>query len=246
MTKYGAKGGSTPAKATPAKACFVYGDGENGSPISTYASNSPFPSSVENFISGLLPLTNVTIATSSLLTGQAETTSSSAFPATGATGSTTSVLSQTTAKADTTTTKTNPSSQAVGKAASISPSPLIITTSAPISLNAQSSTTPRPITSAQKSAVEGTRPPIAVKVIPCPQPFPGLPPASVRLMYIASKLRGSSFSYSLYPSDWFFSKGTRSPRIPPMWYLRALNRSSPSFAAVPRVMVAEGGCYINK
>ena len=158
LTKYVPKEGSTPAKATPAKACFVYGDGENGNPISTYASNSPFPSSVETFISGLLPLTNVTIAASSLITGKADATSSS-FPTTGVTGST-SVGSQTTAKADTTTT----SSQAIAKAATTSPSPLI--TSAPTSTTAQSSTTAQPITSSQKSAADGAWPMAAKVSIP--------------------------------------------------------------------------------
>ena len=61
LTKSGAREGSTPAKATPAKAYFIYGDGENGSPISTYASNLPFPSSTETFVSA-----------SSLISGQAD------------------------------------------------------------------------------------------------------------------------------------------------------------------------------
>ena len=181
MTRYCAKEGSTLAKATPAKACFVfvYGDGENGSLISTYASNSPFASSVETLISGLLQLTKVTIAASSLMSGQAEATSSS-FPTTGVTGST-SVFSQTTAKADTTMTTTTLSLQAVGKSGAISPSPLLITTSSPTSVTAQSSIKHQVLSEKRRGGNSATN---GCKSIPFLKPFAVLSPESVRLIYV--------------------------------------------------------------
>ena len=133
--------GTTPAQATPAKDCFVYGEDKSGNPTSTYASALPFPSSVEAFISGLLPLTNVTIAASSLNTGKAGATSLS-FPMTGVTGNTTE-SSQTTANADTTTAS---SQTLTGKTATTSTSPPITSTSP--------SSTGQPSTSSQKSAGE--------------------------------------------------------------------------------------------
>ena len=141
------KEGPTPAKATPAKACFVYGDDGNGSPTSSYASASPFPSSVASFISGLLPLTNITIAATSLITGKADATSSS-VPTAQATGST-SVSSQTNAKA----TATTVSSQTTGKAATVSSSPS--TTSTPTSTASQS------VAASQKSFAKGIWPMVA-------------------------------------------------------------------------------------
>lgn len=151
--------GTTPAKPTPAKACFVYGDDGNGNPTSTYVSDSPFPSSVASFISGLLPLNNVSVAASSLITGKAGATPSS-FPTTGVPGST-SLPSQATAKAGT----TNIPSPTTGAAVITSTSSTI--TSAPTSTTGRSSnagqttTTSQPVASAQKSAAEGTRSMIA-------------------------------------------------------------------------------------
>ena len=154
LTSCTPKEGTTPAKATPAKACFVYGDDGNGNPTSTYVSDSPFPSSVASFISGLLPLTNVSVAASSLITGKARATPSS-FPITGVPGST-SLSSPTTAKAG----MTNIPSQTTGAAAMTSTSSSI--TSAPTSTTGRSSntgqttTTSQPVASSQKSASEGT------------------------------------------------------------------------------------------
>ncbi len=150
LTSCTPKGGTTPAKATPAKACFVYGDDGKGNPTSTYASDSPFPSSVASFISGLLPLSNVSVAASSLISGGAGATHSS-FPTTGTPGSA-SVSSQATAKAGT----TNTPSQTTGAAAMTSTSSTI--TSAPTSTTGRSSnagqttTTSQPAASSQKSA----------------------------------------------------------------------------------------------
>lgn len=152
LTSCTPKEGTTPAKATPAKACFVYGDDGNGNPTSTYVSDSPFPSSVASFISGLLPLTNVSVAASSLVTGKAGATPSS-FPITGMPGSP-SLSPQATAKAGT----TNTPSQTTGAAAITSTS----ITSAPTSTTGQSSNTgqtttkSQPVASSQKSAAEGT------------------------------------------------------------------------------------------
>lgn len=146
MTSCTPKEGNTPAKATPAKSCFVYGDDGNGDPTSTYISDSPFPSNVASFISGLLPLTNVSIAASALITGKAGVTPSS-FP---------SLSSQASAKAGT----TNIPSHTTGAATMTSTSSTI--TSAPISTTTQSSntgqtaTTSQPVASSQKSAAEGT------------------------------------------------------------------------------------------
>ena len=148
LTSRTPKAGTTPAKATPAKACFVYGDDGNGNPTSSYASDSPFPSSVASFVSGLLPLTNVTVAASSLITGKAGATPSS-FPTTGIPGST-SLSSQAAAKAGTTSTP----SQTTGAAAITSTSST--TTSAPTSTTGQTTTTSQPVASSQKSAAEGT------------------------------------------------------------------------------------------
>lgn len=145
---------TTPAKQTPAKACFVYGDDGNGNPTSTYVSGSPFPSSVVSFISGLLPLTNVSVAASSLITGKAGAIPSS-FPTTGMPGST-SLSSQATAIAGT----TNVPSQKTG-AATMTPTSSTIT-SAPTSITGRSSntgqttTTSQPGASTQQSAAEGT------------------------------------------------------------------------------------------
>ena len=154
LTNYTFKEGSTPAKATPAKACFVYGDGESGSPTSTYASDSPFPTSVENYISSLFPLTNVSIAASSLITGTAGTTFPSS-PVSGVTAST-SVSSQTTAKANSMTA----SSLIIGQTATTSTRPLSTSTPAPVT-STPVSTTSQSTASAQRSAAEGTRPIIA-------------------------------------------------------------------------------------
>ena len=154
LTNCTPKEGTTPAKSTPAKACFVYGDDGNGNPTSTYVSDSPFPSSVASFISGLLPLTNVSVAASSLIIGKAGATPSS-FPITGMPGST-SLSSQATAKVGI----TNTPSQTTGAAAMTSASSTI--TSAPTSTSGQSSntgqtiTTSQPVASSQKSAAEGT------------------------------------------------------------------------------------------
>ena len=154
LTSCTPKGGTTPAKATPAKACFVYGDDGNGNPTSTYASDSPFPWSVASFISGLLPLSNVSVAASSLISGGAGATHSS-FPTTETPGSA-SVSSETNAKAGT----TNTPSQTTGAAAMTStPSK---TTSAPTSTTdgssnaGQSTAASQPASSSQKSAAEGT------------------------------------------------------------------------------------------
>ncbi len=154
LTSCTPKEGTTPAKATPANACFVYGDDGNGNPTSTYVSDSPFPSSVASFISGLLPLTNVSVAASSLITGKAGATPSS-FPTTGTAGSP-SLSSQATAKAGT----TNIPSQTTGAATTTSTSSTV--TSAPTSTTGRSSntgqttTTSQPVASSQKSAAEGT------------------------------------------------------------------------------------------
>ena len=150
LTSCTPKEGTTPAKETPAKACFVYGDDGNGDPTSTYVSDSPFPSSVASFISGLLPLTNVSVAASSLITGKAVL-----FPTTG-TPDSTSLSSQAIAKAGT----TDIPSQTTGAAAATSASSAI--TSAPTSTTGRSSnagqttTTSQPVASSQKSAAEGT------------------------------------------------------------------------------------------
>ena len=142
LTSCTLKEGTTPAEATPAKACFVYGDDGNGNPTSTYVSDSPFPSSVASFISGLLPLTNVSVAASSLINGSAGATPSS-FPTTGMPGS------------------TSLSSQATAKAAAMTSTSSTIT-SAPTSTTGrpsntgQTTTTSQPVASSQKSAAEGT------------------------------------------------------------------------------------------
>lgn len=83
----------------------MYGDGEDGKPTSTYASDSPFPTSVDIFISRLFPLTNVTIPASSLATANAGATSSVSqiTGKTGATFDTTSGSSPAAAKAGSTT-----------------------------------------------------------------------------------------------------------------------------------------------
>ncbi|KAK0507549.1 hypothetical protein JMJ35_010072 [Cladonia borealis] len=147
--------GTTPAQATPAEACFVYGNDGNGNPTSTYVSGSPFPSSVASFISGLLPLTNVSVAATSLISGQAGATPSS-FPTTGKPGST-SLSSQATAIAGT----TNIPSQKTGAATMTSTSSAI--TSAPTSTTGrpsnmgQTTTTSQPVASSQKSGAERTR-----------------------------------------------------------------------------------------
>ena len=60
---------------TPGKSCFVYGHNGDGSATSTYASNSPFPTSVETFVSGLFPLSNITVPTFSQTAGGAGVTS---------------------------------------------------------------------------------------------------------------------------------------------------------------------------
>ena len=152
LTSCTSKEGTTPAQATPAKACFVYGDDGNGNPTSTYVSDLPFPSSVASFIAGLLPLTNVSVAASALMTGKAGATPSS-FPTNGMPGST-SLLSQATAKAGTTTIR----SQTTGAATMTSTSS---TTSAPTSTTGRSSntgqtaTTGEPVASSQKSAAKG-------------------------------------------------------------------------------------------
>ena len=154
LTNCTPKEGTTPAQATPAKACFFYGDDGNGNPTSTYVSDSPFPSSIASFISGLLPLTNVTVAATSLITGKAGAIPSS-FPTTGMPGSK-SLPSQATAKAGT----TNIPSQTTGAATMTSISSTI--TSAPTSTKGRSSntgqiaTTSQPVASSQKSAAEGT------------------------------------------------------------------------------------------
>ena len=148
------KDGTTPAQATPAESCFVYGNDGNGNPTSTYVSGSPFPSSVASFIFGLLPLTNVTVAATSLITGQAGPTPSS-FPTTGKPGSTLS-SSQAIATAGT----TNIPSQTTGAVTVASTSSKI--TSAPTSTTGgssntgQTTTTSQPVASSQKSAAEGT------------------------------------------------------------------------------------------
>lgn len=158
LTKYVLKAGG--AKATPEKACFVYGKDSNGNPTSTYASHSPFPSSVETFISGLLPLTNVTITASSLISGKAGALPTPS-PIAGV-ASSMSALAHATAKAGTTTipsqTATEPDtmtvpSQTIGTAATTSTSPP--TTSRPLS------TTVPPVASPQKSAAERTWPLVA-------------------------------------------------------------------------------------
>ena len=150
------KDGSTPAKATPAKDCFIYGNGENGNPTSTYASASPFPSSVESFIAGLLPLTNITVAASSLISGSAGAASSPSIT-TGSNGDS-SILSQTSANVGTTNgplqaggnVATTSASQTIGKATTASSSSPV--TSSPTSATGQ------PSTSSQKGAAEGTWP----------------------------------------------------------------------------------------
>ena len=154
LTSCTPKEGPTPAQATPAEACFIYGDDGNGNPTSTYLSDSPFPSSVASFISGLLPLTNISVAATSLITGKAGAIPSS-FPTTGMLGSR-SLSSQATAKAGT----TNVPSQTTGAATMTSASSTI--TSAPTSTTGRSSntgqtaTTSQPVASSQKSAAEGT------------------------------------------------------------------------------------------
>ena len=148
LTSCTPKDGTTPAQANPAEACFVYGNDGNGNPTSSYVSGSPFPSSVASFIASLLPLTNVTVAASSLTTGQASAAPSS-FSTTGISGST-SLSSQATAKAGTTSI---PSQKTVA-ATTTSTSPTI--TSAPTSNTGQATTTSQPVASSQKSAAEGT------------------------------------------------------------------------------------------
>ncbi len=107
-----------------------------------------------SFISGLLPLSNVSVAASSLITGKAGATHSS-FPTTGTPGSA-SVSSQATAKAGT----MNTPSQTTGAAAMTSTPSTI--TSAPTSTTdgssnaGQTTTTSQPAAASQKSAAEGT------------------------------------------------------------------------------------------
>ena len=144
------KEGTTSAKATPAKDCFVYGNGESGNPTSTYASASPFPSSVESFIAGLFPLTNVSVAASSLISGGAGATASPSTT-TGSDGSS-STSSQTTANVGTTTgslktganTAITSTSQTIGQATTTS-------TLSPVTA-APASTPGQPSTSSQKGA----------------------------------------------------------------------------------------------
>ena len=150
------KDGTTPAKATPAKGCFVYGNGENGNPTSTYASASPFPSSVGSFIAGLLPLTNVTVAASSLISGSAGAASPHSITA-GSDGSS-SILSQTSANVGTTS---GPLQTSGGAAITSAPQPIGKTTTASSSSPVTSSptaTTGQPSTSSQKGAAKGTWP----------------------------------------------------------------------------------------
>ena len=149
LTSCTPKEGTTPAQATPAKACFVYGDDGNGNPTSTYVSDSPFPSSVASFISGLLPLTNVSVAASSLITGKAGATPSS-FPTSGMPGST-SFSSQATAKAGTTNI---PSATMTSTSSTITSAPT--PTTGRSSNTGQTATTSQPVASPQKSAAEGT------------------------------------------------------------------------------------------
>ena len=156
LTNCTSKEGNTPAKATPAKACFVYGSDGNGNPTSTYVSDSPFPSSVASFVSGLLPLSNVSVAASSLITGKAGATPLS-FPTTGAPAST-SLSSQATEKAGT----TNTPSQTTGAAAAAVSSTSSTIKSAPTSTTGgssgagQTTATSQPAASSQKGAAEGT------------------------------------------------------------------------------------------
>ncbi|KAM0794888.1 hypothetical protein BDR22DRAFT_826510 [Usnea florida] len=148
--------GTTPAKATPAKDCFVYGNGENGNPTSTFASASPFPSSVESFIAGLLPLTNVTVDASSLIFGSAGAGSSPSIT-TGSDGSS-STLTQTSANVATTS---GPLQASGGAAITSAPQPVGMTTTASSSslvTSSPTSTTGQPSTSSQKGAAEGTWP----------------------------------------------------------------------------------------
>lgn len=165
LTSCTSKEGTTPAQATPAKACFVYGDDGNGNPTSTYVSDSPFPSSVASFISGLLPLTNISVAASSLISVKAGATPSS-FPTTGILGSTSS-SSQANVKAG----ATNIPSQTIGAAATTPTSST--TTSAPTlttgrsSNTGQTTTTSHSVASSQKSAAEGTRSMVANVCILC-------------------------------------------------------------------------------
>ena len=154
LTSCTLKDGTTPAQATPAKACFVYGNDGNGNPTSPFISASPFPSSAASFISGLPALTNVSVAATSLITGKAGA-KPSFFPTTGIPGST-SLSSQATAKAGT----TNIPAQTTGAATMTSTSSTI--TSAPTSNTGRSSntgqtaTTSQSVASSQKSAAEGT------------------------------------------------------------------------------------------
>ena len=138
------KQGQTPAQATPATDCFVYGDDGNGFPNSTFISDSPFPTSVQSYIAGLLPLTGVTVAATSLTNGGAWV-KASPLPTTGGAAS---VASPKTAKADITT---GPS-QTGGKAAATSTSQ----TSGKATTSAPAPTTSQPTASSQKSAAEGT------------------------------------------------------------------------------------------
>ena len=154
LTSCTPKDGTTPAQATPAESCFVYGNDGNGNPTSTYVSGSPFPSSVASFISGLLPLTNVTVAATSLITGQAGATPSS-FPTTGKPGST-SFSSQAIAITGT----TNIPSQKTGAATTTSASSVITSaltsTTGRSSNTGQTTTTSQPVASSQKSGAERT------------------------------------------------------------------------------------------
>ena len=140
------KEGNTPAKATPAKDCFVYGDDGNGDPTSTYISDSPFPSSVASFISGLLPLTNVSIAASALITGKAGVTPSS-FP---------SLSSQTSAKAGMTSILSQTAGAATMTSTSSTTTPAPPSTTGQSSITPQTATTSQPVASSQKGAAERT------------------------------------------------------------------------------------------
>ena len=154
LTNNVSKEGTTPAKRNPAKDCFVYGDDGNSNPTSTYISGSPFPSSVQSYIAGLLPLTNITVAASSLTNGGAWATASP-LPITGGADST-SVSSKKTANAELTT---GPA-QTSGKAAATSTSQITgkatTTSTSSSTTSAPAPTTSQPTASSQKSAAEGT------------------------------------------------------------------------------------------
>lgn len=148
------KEGTTPAKTTPAKECFVYGDDGNSSPTSTYISGSPFPSSVQSYIAGLLPLTNITVAASSLTNGGAWATVSP-LPITGGADST-SVSSQTTAKADITTGPSQTGGKAAATSTSQTTGKATTTPTSSSTTSAPAPTTSQPTASSQKSAAERT------------------------------------------------------------------------------------------